>query len=83
MTYSEEISHLSLTTPDTCVVAQGPETGVYHKPEAEACQAKGGTMQDGNWMHVLAPIVIAFVISFSHGAFTGLFWEVVGLKAKK
>jgi hypothetical protein len=31
--------------------------------------------------HVLVPIVIAFAISFTHGAFTGLFWEVLGLKA--
>ncbi len=30
---------------------------------------------------VLVPIAIAFAISFMHGAFTGLFWEVMGLKA--
>ena len=37
-------------------------------------------MEPGTWWHVLVPIAIAFVISFAHGAFTGLFWEVMGLK---
>ncbi|NWG31594.1 MAG: hypothetical protein HXY29_08880 [Rhodocyclaceae bacterium] len=32
------------------------------------------------WL-VLVPIAIAFAISFTHGAFTGLFWEAMGLKA--
>ncbi|MFN4148598.1 MAG: hypothetical protein ACK4E4_03510 [Rhodocyclaceae bacterium] len=32
------------------------------------------------WL-VLVPIAIAFAISFAHGAFTGLFWEAMGLKA--
>lgn len=32
------------------------------------------------WL-ALAPIAIAFAISFAHGAFTGLFWEAMGLKA--
>ncbi|MFN3883697.1 MAG: hypothetical protein ACK4Q4_02930 [Rhodocyclaceae bacterium] len=32
------------------------------------------------WL-VVVPIVIAFAISFTHGAFTGLFWEAMGLKA--
>src|SRR5690349_702413 len=30
--------------------------------------------------HVLVPIGIAFAISWTHGAFTGLFWELMGLK---
>lgn len=28
------------------------------------------------------PIIIAFVFSIVHGAFTGAFWEALGLKAK-
>lgn len=32
---------------------------------------------------VLVPIAIAFAISFTHGAFTGLFWEAMGLKAAR
>lgn len=30
----------------------------------------------------LVPIAIAFVFSFAHGAFTGAFWDAVGLKPK-
>ena len=29
----------------------------------------------------LIPVMIAFVFSWAHGAFTGHFWEVVGLRA--
>lgn len=29
----------------------------------------------------LIPIVVAFVFSFVHGAFTGHFWEALGLRA--
>lgn len=32
------------------------------------------------WWHVLVPIGIAFAVSYTHGAFTGLFWELMGLK---
>ncbi|MBF0166780.1 MAG: hypothetical protein HQL45_04040 [Alphaproteobacteria bacterium] len=30
----------------------------------------------------LVPIAIAFLFSFVHGAFTGGFWDMLGLKAK-
>ncbi|MGD9785872.1 MAG: hypothetical protein AB7E80_09110 [Hyphomicrobiaceae bacterium] len=30
----------------------------------------------------LVPLVIAFVFSFAHGAFTGAFWDAVGLKPR-
>jgi hypothetical protein len=36
----------------------------------------------GHWAFWI-PIVIAFVFSFAHGAFTGEFWDVLGIKAKK
>lgn len=29
------------------------------------------------------PIIIAFIFSIIHGAFTGHFWEALGVKAKK
>lgn len=32
--------------------------------------------------YFLVPIVIAFIFSFAHGAFTGYFWEALGVKAK-
>lgn len=37
---------------------------------------------EGAW-GFLVPIVIAFIFSFVHGAFTGGFWDMLGLKAKK
>jgi hypothetical protein len=36
----------------------------------------------GRWYFVL-PVAIAFAASFVHGAFTGYFWDVLGVKAKK
>lgn len=32
--------------------------------------------------YFLVPVVIAFIFSFAHGAFTGYFWEALGVKAK-
>lgn len=37
----------------------------------------------GDKQYFYVPIVIALVFSFVHGAFTGHFWDVLGLKAKK
>jgi hypothetical protein len=34
------------------------------------------------WWSFLVPTAIAFVFSFAHGAFTGAFWDAVGLKPK-
>ncbi|MFN3077651.1 MAG: hypothetical protein ABT940_12370 [Alphaproteobacteria bacterium] len=36
----------------------------------------------GGWSFIL-PVSIAFVFSFFHGAFTGRFWDFLGVKAKK
>lgn len=36
----------------------------------------------GQWWF-LFPVAVAFLFSFVHGAFTGLFWDVLGVKAKK
>lgn len=44
--------------------------------EREVLQASMG----GGWA-VAVPIGIAFLFSFVHGAFTGGFWDMVGLKA--
>lgn len=35
----------------------------------------------GEW-GFMVPIAIAFLFSFVHGAFTGGFWDMLGLKAK-
>jgi hypothetical protein len=48
--------------------------------ESERVIELSRTAREHPW-HVLVPIAIAFAISFTHGAFTGLFWEVMGLKA--
>jgi hypothetical protein len=37
--------------------------------------------REGEKVWFLAPIVIAFVFSYVHGAFTGHFWDALGLKA--
>lgn len=37
----------------------------------------------GNKSLFFVPILIAFVFSFIHGAFTSKFWDVLGIKAKK
>jgi hypothetical protein len=36
----------------------------------------------GGW-YFLAPVAIAFAFSLVHGAFTGYFWDVLGIRAKK
>ena len=38
------------------------------------------TRTDG-W-YPLLPVLTAFVFSFAHGAFTGYFWDVLGVKAR-
>lgn len=35
----------------------------------------------GNKLLFLVPVAIAFVFSYFHGAFTGYFWETIGLRA--
>ena len=35
----------------------------------------------GGWMFVV-PVIIAFLFSFVHGAFTANFWDTLGIKAR-
>jgi hypothetical protein len=35
----------------------------------------------GGWTFLL-PVAVAFAISYSHGNFTALFWDWLGIKAK-
>lgn len=37
----------------------------------------------GDKLLFFVPIIIAFIFSIVHGAFTGYFWEALGLTAKK
>lgn len=41
-----------------------------------------GATQHGHWSFVI-PIALAFVFSYFHGAFTGGFWDVMGVRANK
>lgn len=34
-------------------------------------------------IYAFLPIITAFIFSFAHGAFTGSFWTVLGVEAKK
>jgi len=36
----------------------------------------------GEKSYALVPIIIALVFSFVHGAFTGRFWDALGLRAR-
>jgi hypothetical protein len=39
--------------------------------------------RQGEQLYALVPLAIAMVFSFVHGAFTGHFWDLLGLRAKK
>jgi hypothetical protein len=77
---SELLLHMAHTTPDACIVGHGAAATYFHKADPASCAALGGQMEAGVWWHVLIPILLAFAISLVHGAFTGLFWDVMGLK---
>lgn len=77
--YAGSFEVLAHTTLDACVVG----TDYYNKATPELCAAQGGTFIDGVWWYVFAPIALAFALSYTHGNFTGVFWDLFGLKAKK
>jgi hypothetical protein len=81
--FAGDFIRLSHITLDACAVQEGLKTVYYNMATAELCMAQGGTFIAGTWWYVFAPIAMAFALSYTHGNFTGLFWEVVGLKAKK
>lgn len=45
--------------------------------------AMAAATREGAKLYALVPIAIAMVFSFVHGAFTGHFWDLLGLRAKK
>jgi hypothetical protein len=81
--YSEEFERLAHTTLDTCLLHGDTDPAYHHKVTPELCAAEGGSFIEGTWWYVFAPIAMAFALSYTHGVFTGLFWDMVGLKAKK
>lgn len=78
--YADMIIHLAHSTPESCVVIKDSQPVYFHKVDVATCTAHGGHIEPAQAWHVLIPILIAFALSFTHGAFTGLFWEVMGLK---
>jgi len=81
--YADEFVRLAQTTGDSCMVQEGKKTVYYSNATPELCTAKGGTFAEGSWWFVLAPIAMAFALSYAHGLFTGLFWDTLGLKPRK
>ncbi len=81
--HSGNFVSLAHTTLDACLVQDGAGSTYFNKATPELCAAQNGTFIEGNWWYVFAPIAMAFALSYTHGIFTGLFWDVVGLKAKK
>lgn len=78
--YADWLLRLAQTTPDACIVGNGHQAAYYHQVDTAACAALGGHFEPGSWWHVLPIILIAFAVSYVHGAFTGLFWDLMGLK---
>lgn len=76
--YAGSFEMLAHTTLDACVVG----ADYYSKATTALCAAENGTLIEGRWWYVLAPIGLAFALSYTHGLFTGLFWDLIGLKAK-
>ena len=81
--YADEFLRLAHTTVDACVVQAGMKIDYFNKATQALCAKKGGTLVAGTWWYVFAPIGLALALSYTHGIFTGLFWDVVGLKARK
>ena len=81
--FAEDILRLAHTTTSACLVGEGADATYYNKPTLEACKEKGGTLVQGNWLFVFIPILIAFAVSYVHGAFTSNFWDSIGFKAAR
>jgi hypothetical protein len=81
--YAGDFLRLAHTTLDACAVPGETKTLYLNKATAELCAAEGGQFIEGTWWFVFAPIAMAFALSYTHGNFTGLFWDVIGMKAKK
>jgi len=81
--YAGEFLRLAHTTLDACAVSEAAHTTYFNKATPELCAAQQGSFIEGTWWYVLAPIAMAFAVSYAHGNFTSLFWDILGLKAKK
>ena len=81
--FADDFLRLAHTTQDACMVQSGTNINYFNEATPELCAEQGGTLIQGTWWYVLAPIAMAFALSYTHGIFTGLFWDLLGLKACK
>lgn len=81
--YAGDFQMLAHTTADACAVIEGGKTVYLNGATPELCGQRHGSFVEGKWWYVFAPIAMAFALSYTHGNFTALFWDVLGLKAKK
>lgn len=81
--YADDFKHLAHTTIDTCVIQESTGAAYYSKSTPDLCATENGVFIKGTWWFVFAPIALALALSYTHGLFTGLFWDVAGLNAKK
>ena len=79
--FGADILMLAQTTPDACQVASAEGMRFLHQIDAGQCATQGGAFIEGHWWNALLPIAYALILSYAHGAFTGHFWESMGLKA--
>lgn len=63
-----------------CVVAALYTLLFVYAPQFEELARR---TRDGEKILFLIPIVIALVFSWAHGAFTGHFWDIIGLRAAR
>lgn len=68
------MKYLKLSALGAVVAALYALLFVYEKDVIRLCQA-------GGW-YFLFPVGVAFVFSVFHGAFTGLFWDMLGVKPR-
>lgn len=80
--YAGEFMRLAHATLDACALQDSTQTLFLKGATPELCTAQRGQFIEGQSWYVLAPITMAFALSFTHGNFTSLFWDVIGLKAK-
>ena len=50
---------------------------------SDTLSALAAATRQGEKLYALVPLAVAMVFSFVHGAFTGHFWDLLGLRAKK
>lgn len=76
----EKKKKLLLETVILGLISAGLYFSLYYFEDTIMGWSKG--YKESGWLF-LTPLVVAFVFSAVHGAFTSHFWESFGIKAKK